>query len=108
MSGVISGTLVDQTGLPVSRVDVHLFRDTQESVYWVRWVEDGTFRFDGLPYSTWTIRVEEVSGNDMWEEVEPQIVVINQESSEKVVDFTLTRKRKPEFRMFLPAVQRQN
>jgi len=106
MSGVISGTIVDEKGVPVSRVDVRLFRDTQESVYWVKWVEDGTFVFDGLPYSTWIVQVEEVSDNDMWEEVEPHIVVINQDISDVNVTFNLTQKQIPMFKVFVPFMVR--
>ena len=106
MSGVISGTIVDEKGIPASRVDVWLFRDTQESVYWVKWVEDGTFVFDGLPYSTWIVQVEEVSDNDMWEEVEPHIVVINQDISDVNVTFNLTQKQIPMFKVFVPFMVR--
>jgi len=106
MSGVISGTIVDEKGIPASRVDVWLFRDTQESVYWVKWVEDGTFVFDGLPYSTWIVQVEEVSDNDMWEEVEPHIVVVNQDTSDLKVTFNLKQKQIPMFKVFVPFVMR--
>jgi len=106
MSGRIYGKISDENGLPVFGVDVQLWRDTQSSVYWVKWVEKGEYEFSGLPDSTWTVHVVSLADPEYWMEVEPKVVVISDAQRVHEIDFNLSRAHKT-YQIFLPLVRRK-
>ena len=102
-AGEIYGTIVDENGQPVFGVDVQLWRDTQEQMYWSQWVENGEYRFYGLPDSTWTVKIISPGDPDYWTSVEPKVVVISDAQRVYEVNFKLTRTHQT-YQIFLPLV----
>ena len=81
-------------------VTVELWRNTPPGLYESKWVENGVYRFEGLPNSIWTVKIISPKDPDYWEDVLPQEVEINDMERVHVVDFIMTRAHQT-YQLFL-------